>query len=79
MLDGVSSSARPQPRFPHLGPVAAAAATAPRYDSAAEFAATGGAHCPDCGQRVRPVTLDELPDHDCRPVYGRSRRGTAWG
>lgn len=35
------------------------------YDPAADFAATGTVRCDDCGARVRPRTLESLPEHGC--------------
>ncbi|MET9339247.1 hypothetical protein [Nonomuraea sp. NPDC003804] len=35
------------------------------YDPEADFAATGTVLCADCGTRVRPRTLESLPEHRC--------------
>jgi hypothetical protein len=42
------------------------------YDPEADFAATGSVVCDDCGARLRPRTLESLPEHGC--VERQARR-----
>lgn len=46
----------------------------PGYDPEADFAANGSVLCDDCGRRVRPRTLESLPEHGCAVVQQANRR-----
>ena len=46
------------------------------YDPVADFIATGSVLCDDCGTRVRPRTLESLPQHNCAE-RARQRREDA--
>jgi hypothetical protein len=46
------------------------------YDAAADFAESGGVLCDDCGTRLRPRTLESLPEHGCTERQ-RARREAA--
>ncbi|MFI6512884.1 hypothetical protein ACIBCT_35230 [Streptosporangium sp. NPDC050855] len=47
------------------------------YDGDADYHESGGVLCDDCGKRVRPRSLESLPEHGCTERQHARREAAA--